>query len=137
MSGLPKRWMARGVLWLGMLPGATLAEALPDPTKPPAEVAAPAAAASSASGLQSVLIAPRRRAAIINGQTVELGEKYGEARLVEVSERGVVLRGPQGRQVLTLFPGVEMKQAVPAAKPAAKNKLDKSAARHAGPREEK
>lgn len=103
--------------WIAALlyaaPVAALAQTLADPTKPPAEIsAAPAAqaAASSDSGLQSVIISPARNAAIINGQTVEVGAKYGDARLVEVNESGVVLEGPQGRQVLTLFPGVEIKK---------------------------
>lgn len=88
------------------------AQALTDPTKPPAEISAPLAQAAAPEGdrLQSVIISPARRAAIINGQTVELGAKYGEAKLVEVSEGGVALQGAQGRQVLTLFPGVEIKR---------------------------
>lgn len=91
------------------------AQALTDPTKPPAEISAPLtqAAAPESDRLQSVIISPSRRAAIINGQTVELGAKYGEAKLVEVSESGVALQGAQGRQVLTLFPGVEINRKVP------------------------
>jgi MSHA biogenesis protein MshK len=116
MSG----WHRGGwLLLLGTLPAAAV-ETLPDPTRPPPEIARPAAAEQAAgSGLQSVIIAPGRRAAIINGQTVELGGKYENARLIEVTERGVVLRGPQGRQVLELFPGVEISkdmQRVPAAR---------------------
>jgi MSHA biogenesis protein MshK len=106
------------LLLLGALPAAAV-ETLPDPTRPPPEIAKPAAAQQSeGSGLQSVIIAPGRRAAIINGQTVELGGKYENARLIEVTERGVVLRGPQGRQELKLFPGVEIskdRQRVPPA----------------------
>ncbi len=92
------------------------AQALTDPTKPPTEIsAAPTgqAVAPKDSGLQSIIISPIRRAAIINGQTVELGAKYGDARLVGVSESGVVLEGLQGRQVLALFPGVEIKMKEP------------------------
>ncbi len=91
------------------------AEALPDPTRPATEIGVAAgvaaderAVATESSSLQSVIIYPDRRAAIINGQTVELGEKYGDARLIEVSERGVVLQGKQGRRVLALFPGVQL-----------------------------
>lgn len=95
------------------LPVGALAEDLPDPTRPPSAIMAPSAAESgdmekSPSGLQSVIISNKRRAAIIDGETVELGEKHGDARLIEVNETGVVLRGAQGRQVLTLFPGVKM-----------------------------
>lgn len=90
------------------------AQALIDPTKPPAEISAPLVqAAPEGDRLQSIIISPVRRAAIINGQTVELGAKYGEAKLVEVRESGVALQGAQGRQELTLFPGVEIKRKGP------------------------
>ena len=95
--------------------GSAYAQVLVDPTRPPTEVSAPQAsgeqaAVAEANRLQSIIISPTRRAAIINGQTVELGAKLGNTRLVEVSERGVVLEGMQGRQMLALFPGVELKQ---------------------------
>ena len=90
-------------------------QALTDPTKPPTEISAPLTHAAAPEGdrLQSIIISPTRRAAIISGQTVELGAKYGEAKLVEVSESGIALQGAQGRQVLTLFPGVEIKRKGP------------------------
>jgi len=110
MSGL---WKLGWGLLLGILPLAVVAEVLPDPTMVPAEVRAPVAMEAGAaqdSGLQSIIIAPGRRAAIINGQTVEQGGKYGDARLIKVNESSVVLRGPQGKQVLRLFPGVEIRK---------------------------
>src|SRR5574340_545442 len=91
-----------------------VAEELPDPTRPPASLAAPVAvpvggaAASQPVGLQSIIISKTRRAAIIGGETVELGGKYGDAKLIEVNEGNVVLRSAQGRQVLTVFPDVKM-----------------------------
>lgn len=91
---------------------AAVAEELPDPTRPPASVTAPVAASdaveSPPSGLQSVIISKTRRAAIIGGETVELGGKYGDAKLTEVNEGSVVLQDAQGRQVMTLFPDVKM-----------------------------
>lgn len=86
--------------------GASLA----DPTRPPAQVAFPGAVVSSAAAgpvLQSVLIAPTRKSAIISGERVELGEKYGDARLTQLSEAQAVLEGPQGRTVLKLVPRIE------------------------------
>ncbi|HXU92166.1 MAG TPA: hypothetical protein VFP33_00770 [Gallionella sp.] len=110
--------MARGLRKYGALlalalPACALAEDLPDPTRPPAAIMAPSAAGTGAeegasTGLQSVIISGHRRAAIIDGQTVELGGKHGDARLIEVNEGSVVLQGPQGRQVLKLFPSVRM-----------------------------
>ncbi len=88
------------------------AQILPDPTRPPDEIFIPANLQSrSDSGLQSVIISPTRHTAIINGQTVEQGEMLGNARLVEVNESYVVLRSAEGRQVLSMFNGVEIKKA--------------------------
>ena len=107
-----------GLVMLALLivPGIAIAQALTDPTRPPVEISAPPALVGQAavvdSGLQSVIISPTRRAAIINGRTVELGANHGDARLVEVSESGVVLEGAQGRQALMLFPGVDLKRKV-------------------------
>lgn len=94
------------------------AQVLIDPTKPPPEINAPLTQAGQAAvpesdRLQTIIISPTRRAAIINGQTIELGAQHGDAKLVEVSESGVILLGPQGRQVLALFPGVEIKRKKP------------------------
>lgn len=96
-----------------LLPVSCCAEALTDPTKPPASISAPAAqsdvaAADKPASLQTIIIAKNRRAAIIDGQTVELGGKVGEAKLIEVNTANVVLRTTQGRQVLTLFPDVKI-----------------------------
>ena len=108
------------LMLLGAAPLAAWGQALSDPTRPPPGIggAAPAFAVKSvpsARGLQSVIISAAHCAAIIDGKTVELGEKHGGERLIEVSERGVVLQGERGRRALTLFPAVAMKitEAVP------------------------
>ncbi|MDD4911372.1 MAG: hypothetical protein PHP57_03695 [Sideroxydans sp.] len=62
----------------------------------------------SGKGLQSVILSPNHESAIINGVEVVLGEKYGDAVLTVVSETCVVLMGPEGRQVLHMFPSVKM-----------------------------
>lgn len=106
-------------------------ELLPDPTKPAVDTtplstagaggaSASMAAASGTGaagsqamakeGLQSVIISAQHRAAVINGVTVELGQKVGDAKLIEVREKSVVLQGPQGKRVMELFPGVHMKK---------------------------
>lgn len=98
-------------LLLLCVPAVLSAQVLNDPTKPPAEInAPPGAEVTVGNALQTILISPDRRAAIIDGQTVELGAKHGDVRLIEVSESGVVLEGLQGRQVLALFPSVEIKK---------------------------
>ena len=45
--------------------------------------------------------------AVIGGQQIRLGEKYGESRLVRLSEREAVLEGPDGVERLQLTPGIE------------------------------
>lgn len=59
-------------------------------------------------GLSSIFISKTRRAAIIDGEVVELNDKHGDDRLTEVNETSVVLKGAQGRKVLMLFPDVKM-----------------------------
>jgi len=90
------------------------AENLPDPTRPPLALeAAPASEAGAVAPtlvLQSVLISPRHRVAIINGETVKLGDFYGTAKVVKISESGVVLKADGNLQTLKLFPSVEKKK---------------------------
>lgn len=95
---------------------ALAAEFLPDPTRPPAEAGVEAPGAPVAAGgplLQSVMIRPNRRTAVISGQLLAEGERFGDARLVRVSEGEAILSGPDGRQTLKLFPGVEKHLAPP------------------------
>lgn len=100
---------------------ASAQEFLSDPTRPAIEMSPAASGASAASGmagaaaqpvpqagLQSVIISPQHRAAVINGQTVELGGKVGDATLLEVRESSVVLDSAQGKRVMELFPGVHI-----------------------------
>lgn len=109
------------VLFIALYPVAATAAEMPDPTRPPASlisgvatdpVAGQKSVESQPSGLQSTIISTTRRAAIIDGKTVELGEMHGDARLIEVSEGGVVLQSAQKQRVLTLFPDLKMSQRV-------------------------
>jgi MSHA biogenesis protein MshK len=96
--------------------------ALPDPTRPPNMSEAPTASAPAPAGLQAVLIRPQGRSvAVINGQTVAVGDKVGDARLMSLTANEAVLSGPNGKEVLKLAPGVTRNQASPAV-PAAKTK---------------
>lgn len=123
------------------------AEELPDPTRPPASITAPVvapaggAAVKQSAGLQSIIISKTRRAAIIDGESVELGGKHGDVKLIEVNEGSVVLRGTQGRQVLTLFPDVKItsREAVKANpdSPASKVRSGKQKTRPGAHKEEK
>ena len=106
------------VLMLCIAQGAS-AEPLPDPTRPAIDLAAGSGAGrvletvpaeAVPHGLQSVIISPQHRAAIINGETVDLGGKYGNSRLVEVRENSVVLESSHGRRVMEMFPKVNIKK---------------------------
>jgi MSHA biogenesis protein MshK len=98
-------------------PGTALAQITTDPTRPPAEIAVEVPQGAVVNQLQSVMISPTRKAAIINGVVVELGGKYGEAVLMGVAEDQVVLRSGDSRQVLKLHPAVEKKVDVARAEP--------------------
>jgi hypothetical protein len=95
---------------------AVCAESLQDPTRPPAEigeggivVSGNANARANNKGLLSVIISPTRCAAVIDGKTFKLGDKYGDATLVEIKPQGVVLHSSSGLRSMGLFPGVGVK----------------------------
>ncbi len=98
---------------LGLAAAPVAAEQLADPTRPAIELVpglseGAAAQAPPPQGLQSVILSSKREAAIINGVEVERGKKYGDAVLTAVNETCVVLMGPEGRQVMHMFPTVKM-----------------------------
>lgn len=107
--------LAIGGAMLAVVPA--FAQGLPDPTRPPVALSdsGQQAAEAAAPVLQSVLISPSRRLAIIDGQTVRQGEKFGASRVVKITETEVVLRGGGGNgnttQILKLFPQVEKRPA--------------------------
>ena len=84
--------------------------ALTDPTRPPGVPAAAEAVGGAGGGavLQSVLLPKKGVAvAIISGRQVRLGESFGDSRLVALSEREAVLKGPSGVERLSLTPSVD------------------------------
>ena len=94
------------------------AELLPDPTRPAIDLNSTGVSGvpevvpdeDVSHGLQSIIISPLFRAAIINGEKVNLGGKTGDSRLIEVRETSVVLQNAQGKRVLELFPKVNIKK---------------------------
>lgn len=86
--------------------GVVLCAPFADPTRP-------ATASESAGGLagteagprvESILIAPDRRLAIINGETVTLGGRIADGEVVRINESEVVVRGAEGERALKLLP---------------------------------
>ncbi len=92
---------------------AAAAQGLADPTRPPAALASPGSAAAAAGGpvLQSVMLSPGRKVAMISGQMVALGGRYGSARLVRLTDSEAELRDGAEIIVLSLYPQVEKRPA--------------------------
>jgi MSHA biogenesis protein MshK len=82
---------------------------LVDPTRPPMAVGEPnvkESAPTPGPKLQSVLISPSRRVAVISGSTVVQGGKYGGATVAAITEGTVLLRYADRKQTLHLIPDV-------------------------------
>lgn len=102
------------ITWLA---GASIAQAqaLRDPTRPPGANGvriAPGERSAPTGGLrlQSILISPERRAAIVSGQVVRLGESVQGHRVIAIGESEVVLRMDGKSRTLRLFPAVDLRQ---------------------------
>jgi MSHA biogenesis protein MshK len=86
------------------------AQALADPTRPPAALWAPANAAivvPAQPQLQSVLISTKpggRRVAVIDGQVVKVGSKVGDAVVTDILDTAVLLRRGKSLQTFKLYP---------------------------------
>ena len=92
---------------------APAADAMTDPTRPPASVAvaieAQEATRVAPPVLQSVIIGKSGRSAIIDGERVEIGGTFRDAKVVRIAEDEVVLRQGGVTQVLKMYPDVERK----------------------------
>jgi MSHA biogenesis protein MshK len=88
-------------------------ETLSDPTRPADAWLAAQAKSGSTSleqnatpKLQLLLIGPSRKFAIINGQTVRIGDTYKDSRLVAVRPGEVVLQDDKSLHTLKIYPGI-------------------------------
>jgi MSHA biogenesis protein MshK len=103
--------LAAGFLLATCAANAFAQQGLADPTRPP--VLSPAAVsdapAPAAHRLQSVLLSSGRKVAVIDGKTVALGGRLGDATLVRLSETEAVLRSGKDLTRLRLHPDVEKK----------------------------
>lgn len=99
-------WLVFAVLLV--VSGRIHAETLPDPTRPPVEAGEASGETRPSTGpiLQSVLISPHRKAAIIDGKTVLLGERFEGGVLVGIGEGEATLRTGGELKTLKLFPAV-------------------------------
>lgn len=109
---LPRRMCVVALLALCMptLVLADLSTDLADPTRPNVKrervvvntkvIAKP----KEALFLQSTLVAPNRRLAVINGKTFYVGERVADAEIIEISPQQVTLLRGGVREVLRLLP---------------------------------
>ena len=102
-----RRWLCA----LALTAQAASAQPLLDPTRPPPRLYTPAEDAAAPQSvepqLQSVLIARHaggRHVAVIDGQTVRLGEQFRGARVARMTQNEVELVKGKERRVLRLFP---------------------------------
>lgn len=90
-------------LWLICLAGPLGAQSVPDPTRPPAAAASVrGGAAASGPRLQSTLIGPGRRAAVIDGEWVHEGDRIDAGTILSIEPGRVRLRAGTGEIELTL-----------------------------------
>jgi MSHA biogenesis protein MshK len=108
----------------------SLAQGLSDPTRPPREIlgggAGAAEPAANLSPAQIVIISTDRRQATINGRTVALGGRYGDATLVQISDEEIVLRRGDTTEVIKLYSSVHRR------KLAARNQTETAGRREEG-----
>lgn len=95
---------------LGMLPS-VLANTLSDPTRPTPLTITPAAGGLQTGWvLNSTLVAPDRRVAVINGRHVTEGESIGNAKVLEIRKQTVLIQARGKRITLHLLPDIMRKQ---------------------------
>ena len=103
-----------------------LAQGLSDPTRPPREILGGSAEAyepaASWSPAQVVIISKDRRQATINGRTVSLGGRYGNAAVVRITDEEIVLQKPEATETIRLYSSVQRKKHGPAARPEAESR---------------
>jgi MSHA biogenesis protein MshK len=75
-----------------------------DPTRPPSVSNTVGPAATAGPRLESVLIAPDRKIALINGRQYAVGAAFADGRVVRITETEVVIRRGGRDEVLKLFP---------------------------------
>jgi MSHA biogenesis protein MshK len=99
---------AAGVASVAAVSTAPAAQGLQDPTRPPAGALPLAMGASAAADqgpqLQSVTLGGAgRRSAVIDGESVRVGERFRGARVMRIADNEVELLRGRERQVLRLY----------------------------------
>ena len=85
--------------------------ALTDPTKPADFEAKPGSVAPATLQLNGVVISSDQKIAIINGQTVKVGDKISGKQVVDIKDDQVELLGPGGGTItLNISGGLSIKK---------------------------
>ena len=117
------RYDLLSVMLAGLIGAGTAYAQVSDPTRPAGgpgttEAGSGVVSAPVESGVQTVILRPGgKSAAVINGQYVVVGGKFGDKRVLRITESEIVLKGESGREVIKVMPSVEK---TPARKTAAK-----------------
>jgi hypothetical protein len=98
------------------LPPITAAQKLTDPTAPPAEFVnldngsspRPESTTPKTTSfrVQAVMIGRESRRAVINGQSVQQGDRIGQMKIIRIDHEKIVLQGESGMQTLLVNPAV-------------------------------
>ncbi len=97
--------MYKFIFLLLILSGASLlsAQTVHDPMRPPYRVAAQLSDAPAQQAvLQSTIVSPRNRSAVISGKRYAIGDKVGDETLTAITNGRVTLNGPNGARDLRL-----------------------------------
>ncbi len=99
-------WKSSSMMLVGALALAAQAADmgdLPDPTRPHGA----SAGGRSASGVQSILISPQRKVAVVNGREVTVGDRVGDAVVVDIRPYEVILNRNGRESRLRLVPRLD------------------------------
>ena len=96
-----------------------LAQGLGDPTRPPPQILGGSAEGyepvPSSPHAQVVIISKDRRQVTIDGRTVSLGERYGNATVARITDEEIVLQRPEATETIRLYSSVQRKKHLSAA----------------------
>lgn len=106
-----------GITAIALALAAQAGTPLPDPTEPADWAAVPEPVAlpegSREWHVHAVRIGPDARRAIVNGRSVQEGERIGEARVVEIRASAVVIEQAGERIIVSLLPQAVKREVEP------------------------
>ena len=101
--------------------GQACGQPLPDPTRPPDAFRPPLGSTPAApsaprfASLPVVILSSDRQQVTINGQTVKLGGRIGDAKVIRISDTEVVLQSAEGIESIRFYGAAEKKVLKPGA----------------------